>query len=436
MGTTDGRPELTTRLIVLLTVGSGLSVASNYYIQPLLPALADGFGVSSSVVGLLVTVSQVGYVAGLALVVPLGDLVERRRLLTVVCLLTAAGLALVSAAPGLAVLFAAVALVGVTSVAAQIFVPLTADLAPPPQRGKVLGTVMAGLLIGILLARTLAGVVAELAGWRAVYGLAALSMLALAYACRRALPLVPPATRSSYPALLASVVALYREEPVLRRRGLYGALGFAGFATLWTSLAFLLHDTYGYGEAAVGLFGLLGVAGALAAQFAGRLADRGWAPVTTIGFFAAVAVSWVVLAAGERSLAAVVVGIVLLDLGANGAHISNQREVYRLRPEARSRLTTGYMCVNFTGGVVGSATSATVYDLGGWTAVCAGGLGFSLLAMVAWLTEARWPLRRMCHAPASAVPSHPQLPQLPQLPPTSRADGPSVTSMPSPARKD
>jgi predicted MFS family arabinose efflux permease len=394
----NGRPELTRRLVALLTVGSGLSVAANYYAHPLLPELADGFDVGSSVVGLLVTVSQVGFVAGLALVVPLGDLVERRRLLIRLCLLTAVGLALAAAAPGLTLLFPAVALVGVTSVAAQVFVPLAADLAPPAQRGKALGTVMGGVLVGILLARTLAGVVAELAGWRAVYGLAALSMLVLAGLCRRELPEVPPATRTSYRALLASVVALYRAEPVLRRRGLYGALGFAGFSTLWTSVAFLLHDEYGYGEAMVGLFGLLGVAGALAAQFAGRLADRGWTPVATLGFFALVAVSWVVLAAGERSLAAVVVGIVLLDLGANGAHISNQSEVYRLRPEARSRMTTGYMCVNFTGGVVGSASSAAFYDLGGWTAVCAAGLGFSLVAMVAWLTEARWPLRRMRHA--------------------------------------
>lgn len=393
----DRRPALTTRLLALLTVGTGLAVASNYYIQPLLPELADGFGVASSTVGLLVTISQIGYVVGLALLVPLGDLVERRLLLTTTCLLTGAGLALVAVAPGLAVLFPAIALVGLTSVAAQIFVPLTADLAPAPQRGTALGTVMGGLLIGVLLARTLSGVVAELAGWRAVYVLAALSMLVLGLLCRRRLPLVRPATETSYPALLASVVALYREEPVLRRRGLYGALGFAGFSTLWTSLAFLLDDVYGYGEAAVGLFGLLGVAGALAAQSAGRLADRGWAPVTTVGFFATVAMSWVVLAAGERSLAAVVIGIVVLDFGVNGAHISNQSEVYRLRPEARSRLTTGYMCVNFTGGVVGSATSAAVYDLGGWTAVCAVGLGFSLLSLAAWLTEARWPLRRMVH---------------------------------------
>lgn len=395
------RPELTSRLVALLTVGSGLAVASNYYIQPLLPELSDELGVSSATVGLLVTVSQIGYVAGLALLVPLGDLVERRRLLTRVCLLTGVGLAVVAAAPGLPVLFPAVALVGVTSVAAQIFVPLAADLARPEQRGKALGTVMAGLLLGVLLARTLAGLIAEVAGWRAVFVVAALSMLALAWFCRRDLPRVEPSARSSYPELLASVVALYREEPVLRRRGVYGALGFVSFSTLWTSLAFLLDDVYGYGEAAIGLFGLLGVAGALAAQFAGRVADRGWARVATLGFFVVVAVSWVLLAAGERSLAAVVVGIVLLDLGIQGAHISNQSEIYRLRPEARSRLTTGYMVVNFTGGVIGSATSATVYEAGGWTAVCVVGMVASTLALVAWLTEARWPLRRMRHEPDS-----------------------------------
>jgi predicted MFS family arabinose efflux permease len=397
---TETRPALTTRLVVLMAVGSGLSVASNYYVQPLLPDLGDEFGVRSSTVGLLVTVSQVGYVAGLALVVPLGDLVERRRLLTWMTALTAGGLALMAAAPTLALLFPAVALVGVTSVAAQIFVPLSADLARPEQRGRAVGTVMAGLLIGILMARTLAGLISDLAGWRAVYVVAALSMLALSLVSRRRLPAVEPSATTSYRSLLRSVFTLYREEPVLRRRGLYGALGFASFSTLWTSVAFLLDDAYGYGEATVGLFGLLGVAGAAAAQFAGRVADAGWARVSTLGFFVALALSWVVLAGGEHSLAALIVGIVVLDLAVQGAHISNQSEVYRLRPEARSRLTTAYMCVNFTGGVVGSASSAAVYDAGGWSAVCAVGLGFSAVALALWLTEARWPLRRMRGDPA------------------------------------
>jgi predicted MFS family arabinose efflux permease len=399
------RPRLTTRLVALMAVGSGLSVASNYYVQPLLPELGDAFDVSSSVVSLLVTVSQLGYVAGLALVVPLGDLVERRRLLTLVTALTAGGLALIAAAPSLALLFPAVALVGITSVAAQIFVPLSADLAEPDQRGKAVGTVMAGLLVGILLARTLAGLVAALAGWRAVYVVAALAMLGLSAVSWRELPVVTPSASASttYPSLLRSVVTLYREEPVLRRRGLYGALGFASFATLWTSLAFLLDDTYGYGEATVGLFGLLGVAGALAAQFAGRIADSGWARVSTLGFFVTLAVSWAVLAAGSHSLVALVLGIVLLDLAVQGAHISNQSEVYRLRPEARSRLTTAYMCVNFMGGVVGSASSAAVYGIGGWPLVCATGAGFSALALAVWATEARWPLRRMRHPPLTVA---------------------------------
>lgn len=394
---TPTRPALTTRLVVLLAVGSGLSVASNYYVQPLLPDLADEFGVGSSVVGLLVTVSQVGFVAGLALLVPLGDLVERRRLLTAVTALTAAGLSLMAVAPGLAVLFSAAALVGVTSVAAQIFVALAADLARPEQRGKAVGTVMGGLLVGVLSARTVAGLVAEVAGWRAVYALAALSMLALAAVARRELPPVTPSARTSYPSLLASVLTLYREEPVLRRRGLYGALGFASFSTLWTSIAFLLDDAYGYSEAQVGLFGLLGVAGAVAAQFVGRLADTGWARVSTLGFLVTLAVSWAVLARGEGSLPSLVVGVLLLDLAVQGAHISNQSEVYRLRPEARSRLTTAYMCLTFTGGVVGSATSAAVYGVGGWSAVCAVGAGSAALALALWLTEARWPLRRMRH---------------------------------------
>jgi predicted MFS family arabinose efflux permease len=288
-------------------------------------------------------------------------------------------------------------------------VALTADLAPPERRGKAVGTVMAGLLIGILLARTLSGVVADVAGWRAVFVLASLTMVGLTVACRRGLQPVPPTSDVSYRVLLASIVTLYREEPVLRRRGFYGALGFAGFATLWTSLAFLLDDAYGYGEAKVGLFGLLGAAGAGAAQLAGRVADTGWARVSTAVFFVIVLVSWAILAAGEHSLAWLIAGVVLLDLAAQGAHISNQSEVYRLRPEARSRITTAYMSVTFTGGVVGSASSAALYSWGGWSAVCWSGAVFSTLALALWLTEARWPLRRMRH-PTSTTPSVPSTP--------------------------
>ena len=394
----DGsRPVLTTALVALMAVGSGLSVACNYYVQPLLPELSDEFGASSSVVGLLVTVSQLGYVVGLALLVPLGDRVERRRLVTLVTALTAGGLLALAAAPSLAVVYPLVALIGVTSVAAQIYVALAADLAPSDQRGRVVGTVMAGLLIGILLARTMAGLVASVWGWRAVYVVAGSSMLALAALSRRWLPRVEPSVRTPYRALLASILVLYREEPVLRRRGVYGALGFASFSALWTSAAFMLNDAYGYDEATIGLFALLGVAGALAARFAGRVADAGWARVATLGFFVALAASWAVLVPADRSVAALVVGIVVLDFAVQGAHISNQSEVYRLRPDARSRLTTAYMCVNFAGGVVGSASSAAVYGWGGWTAVCAVGGTFSALALGLWATEARWPLSRMRH---------------------------------------
>jgi predicted MFS family arabinose efflux permease len=385
-----------------MAVGSGLSVACNYYVQPLLPELSDDFDATSALVGLLVTVSQLGYVAGLALLVPLGDRVERRGLVTRITALTAGGLLVIAAAPALAVLFPAVALVGVTSVGAQVYVALAADLARPEQRGRAVGTVMAGLLVGILLARTMAGLVASVLGWRAVYVVAGLTMLALAAVSRRLLPRVEPSVRTPYRELLASIVVLYREEPVLRRRGLYGALGFASFSTLWTSAAFMLDDAYGYDEATIGLFALLGVAGAVAAQFAGRVADAGWARVSTVGFFLTLAASWAILVPADRSVAALVVGVVLLDLAVQGAHISNQSEVYRLRSDARSRLTTAYMCVNFAGGVVGSASSAVVYGRGGWTAVCAVGGVFAALALALWGTEARWPLRRMRHTAAAS----------------------------------
>lgn len=389
-GTTPGTsgtasPTIGRARTLLLAVLCGAAVANIYYAQPLLHTIGAAFGVGDGTAGLLVTASQVGYAVALALLVPLGDLLERRRLVTGLLAASAVVLALAAAAPGFGLLAAAVALVGVTSAVAQIAVPLAASLAGDHERGQVVGTVMSGLLIGILGARTVAGFVAEAGGWRWVFGAAAGVMLVLAVVVRLGLPLVPPTEATTYPRLLGTVLELVRDEPELRRRMALGAVGMGCFTILWTSIDFLLSaPPYGYGPAVVGLFGLAGLAGAAMAVLAGRLADRGHQRlVVTLGLVV-LAASWVLLGFGGVSLVALIAGVVVLDLCQQALQISHQSVVYALAPQARSRVTTAYMVSAFAGGTLASAATAVVYPAGGWTGVCVLGGVIALVGVGVW----------------------------------------------------
>jgi predicted MFS family arabinose efflux permease len=377
-------------LVLLLATGCGTAAANLYYAQPLLHTLGRALHVSDATAGLLITISQLGYVIGLALLVPLGDLHERRRLITTTLLLTAAGMALAAAAPSFAVLGAAMAVVGVSSVVAQIIVPMSSSLSSEAERGQVVGTVMSGLLVGILLARTVSGLIAATFGWRTVFWFAAAAMVTLAATLRRALPRIPPTTELSYADLLRSVARLIGDEPVLRQRMLVGALDFGCFSTLWTALAFLLSGSpYHYGNAVIGLFGLVGVVGAVAASAAGRLADRGRNGRATTTTIVIMLVSWIILGFGGHSVVALIVGIAVLDLGVQGLHISNQSAIYALAPEARSRLTTAYMVAYFLGGALLSAITSSLYASDGWSAVCLLGGGTAAVALAVWaITQA------------------------------------------------
>jgi predicted MFS family arabinose efflux permease len=375
-------------LVLLLAVACGAAAANLYYAQPLLHTLGRVLGVSEGTAGLLITVTQIGYVLGLSLLVPLGDLLERRRMITVTLALTALALVAAALAPSFAVFAVAVGVAGVSSAIAQVIVPLSSSLAAEHERGRVVGTVMSGLLIGILVARTVSGLLAAALGWRAVFWVAAGVMLVLATVLRRALSEVPPATEMSYRGLLRSVLTLVREEPVLRLRMLIGALGFGCFSALWTSLAFLLAGPpYNYGNAVIGLFGLAGLAGAGAATVVGRLADRGHGARATSIAGILLLLSWGVLEAGRTAVIALLAGIVLLDLGVQGAHISNQSAIYALRPEARSRLTTAYMVACFLGGAALSALSSSMYGSSGWSGVCVLGAVSSGLLLVIWVAS-------------------------------------------------
>jgi MFS family permease len=249
---------------------------------------------------------------------------------------------------------------------------------------------MSGLLIGILGARIVAGAAAELGGLRLIFALGAGTMLVIAVLLHRALPRIPATTDLPYRRVLASVLALVRDEPVLRQRMALGALQMASFTMLWTAVAFLLGGPpYHYGEAVIGLFGLAGVAGALIAPVAGRLADRGRGRVALSAFLVAILAGWGLLAAGESSLAALIAGIVVLDLGVQGSQISNQSTIYTLAPEARSRITTAYMVALFGGGVAGSLLAAGVYGAAGWGATCALGAALAATAIVVWALSER-----------------------------------------------
>lgn len=383
-------PSLSRWLVLLMAFATGVAVASNYYNQPLLQTLAEEFGLSYSRAGVLVTTAQVSYGLGLLLLVPLGDLWERRGLIVGMTLLIAGGLLLSAFAPNFAVLLAGTALAGAFSAVAQVLVPFAATLASPAERGRVVGTLMSGLLLGILLARTVAGSLSALSGWRSVYLVAAAVMAVTALALWFALPRYRHTERISYPRLLLSVASLFREESELRLRTLLGALSFALFAMFWTPLAFLLSaEPYGYSDGVIGLFGVVGAIGALAANLAGRMADRGrGAQATTLGLVV-LALSWLPLGGGGSSLVALLIGVVLLDLAVQLTHVSNMNQVYRLRPEARSRINAGYMTGYFAGGALGSLASAALYEAFGWAAVCSAGVTLSLVALGVWLALGR-----------------------------------------------
>ncbi|MFT2019845.1 MFS transporter [Streptomyces sp. 796.1] len=373
-------------LLLLMSVAAGLSVAGNYFAQPLLDTIGDDLGIGSSLTALVVTVAQVGYGLGLVLLVPLGDLVERRRLAVGLTAATALFLTVTATADGGALLLLGTALTGFVSVAAQIVVAYAATLAAPHERGRTVGTVMSGLVLGILLARTAAGLLADLGGWRTVYWVNAALMALLAVLLWICLPALRPTTDLRYPALLRSTAALLRQESVVRRRSAIGALTFGSFSVLWTSMAFLLSGAeYGWSDSAIGLLGLAGAAGSLAAGVSGRLADRGLAPrVSRIGTLLLL-LSWGPLAAagggGGWGVAALLVGVLVLDLAVQGVHISNQNLVYAVRPEARNRLNSAYMTSYFVGGAVGSALTSAVWAAGGWPATCAAGAALAAGAL-------------------------------------------------------
>jgi len=386
------RTGVSTSLAWLFAIASGLSVANVYYAQPLLDALARDFGISHAAVGGVITATQMGCALALLFLVPLGDRVDRRRLMAMQMLALTFALVAVGMAQSTLALLAGMLAVGLLGTAmTQGLIAYAASAAAPHEQGRVVGTAQGGVFIGLLLARVFAGGVSDLAGWRGVYFCAALLMLGIAIPLWRRLPILPPASRTlSYPRLLASMLTLLRQEKVLQVRGMLALLMFAAFNIFWSALVLPLSaPPYNFSYTLIGSFGLAGVVGALAAARAGQWADRGYARQTGGLALLVLLLAWWPLSLMDVSLWALVMGIVLLDLGGQALHVTNQSLIFRTRPDAHSRLVGLYMMFYAVGSGLGAISTTVTYARFGWQGVCTLGASVSLLALVFWWVTQR-----------------------------------------------
>lgn len=385
---TPGSHTLTRGLVLLFAFCCGAIVANIYYAQPIIEMIAPDIGLSSTAASLIVSLTQIGYAFGLFFLVPLGDLLENRRLMLLTTML--AILSLLGAAfaqqPNLFLVVSL--LVGFSSVSVQMLIPLAAHLAPEETRGRVVGSIMGGLLLGILLARPLSSLVADHFGWRAVFGAAAVVMLGISLVLATTIPKRIPDHRASYGQLLFSLWTLLRRQPVLRQRAFYQACMFATFSLFWTAVPLELSRNHGLSQSQIALFALVGAIGAFAAPISGRLADAGHTRIATLGALLLGALSFLPAlihpAFGVIGLA--VTGVVL-DFCVQMNMVLGQRTVYALDAASRSRLNALYMTSIFVGGAIGSSIASPLFDHGGWTWVLIAGTALPLIALLAFLKD-------------------------------------------------
>lgn len=377
-------PVLSSRMIFLFSLTSALAVANVYSAQPLLESIAASLQVSTGTIGTVVTATQSGYALGLVFLVPLGDCVNRKKLVIIQLLLSVLALITAAVAPDLMTLLCAMLLVGLMAVVTQLMVAWAAMLASPEQRGQVVGSVTSGIVIGILLARFVSGMIADLAGWRAVYLTAACLLLLISLILAKVLPATAGQTqRTSYPHLLLSVFRLFLTEPQLRRRGILALLIFAAFSMLWSSMVLPL-TALSLSHTQTGMFGLAGLAGALAASRAGAWADLGLGQRATGLALALLTFSWLPIAALQTSLLLLIFGVILLDFAVQTVHVINQSLIVAARPEAASRLVGAYMCFYSLGSALGAIAATQLYTHWGWQAVCYAGAAVSASAFLCW----------------------------------------------------
>lgn len=388
----DANAALPRDLVLLLASGAGFAVAALYYSQPMLGVLGADLGAGAHGIGWVPTLTQLGYALGIFFLAPLGDRIDRKRMILAKAAALMLALLLAASASSMALLLVASLAIGVSATMAQDIVPAAATLAPAAHRGKVVGTVMTGLLLGILLSRVVSGFVAEHFSWRTMFVAAAMSVAAIGLAAWRRLPRFEPTTELAYGALLASLARLWRQHGPLRRAAIAQGLLSVGFSAFWSTLAVMLHAApFHLGSAAAGAYGLAGAAGALAAPLAGRLADRrGPELVTRLGaglaLFAFLAMAVLSDLPVQARLAVLAVGAVCFDLGVQASLIAHQTIIYGIDPGARSRLNAVLMVSMFIGMALGSALASALLAQWGWPAV----MGASALAALAALGVRAW----------------------------------------------
>ncbi|WP_145649834.1 MFS transporter [Pseudoduganella lurida] len=381
-------------MVWLMATATGLIVANLYYAQPLVGPISRATGLDPGAAGLIVTLTQMGYCLGMLFIVPLGDLVENRKLIVTALLGTACAL-LAAAFSSNAILFLAAAFcIGLGSVAAQIIVPFASHLARPERRGQVVGTVVSGLLMGIMLARPVSSLVTDALGWHAIFVMSAIGTAALAFVLKSRLPLREPDHTSTYPALLATLWHLLRTTPILRRRAAYQFCMFGAFSLFWTTVPLILaSEPFHLSQTGIAIFALAGVAGAIASPLAGRRADQGKSRSTTAIALVAgiVAFAAPLLLSGGRvfELGLLVAASIVLDAGVSASLVVGQRAIYALGADVRSRLNGLYMAIFFLGGALGSSLGGWMMAHHGWPGVLLTGLLFPLTGLAVFLTEPR-----------------------------------------------
>ena len=379
-----------------LGLACAVGVSSIYFNQPLLSEMAKTFHSRPDHIGFVAVATQVGYALGLLTFVPMGDVLERRSLMMRMFAAVSVALLLLAVAPSLFWVILASVLVGLFASVTHIVLPIAPDLVDDRQRGRAIGIVMTGLLMGVLLARTFAGWVSKIHGWRWVFVAAAVLNAAFVPLLWRKMRRLPPKEDLRYTDAMISLWTLFRTEPLLREASIVGALMFASFSCFWTNLAFLLDTHYQMGPGVAGSFGIVGAAGALVASVAGRLADRhGTRWVASVGLATltfSYLLMWSAVAIPMSTVghvAALVLGVVILDVGAQMTQISNQTRIFGLVASARSRLNTVYMVLYFAGAAVGSWLSTLAWAHWGWNGVCLLALGFMALAALRHITGIR-----------------------------------------------
>ena len=378
--------DLSNWLVFLMAFAIGVTIASNYYAQPLLHSITHDLNIAVEHAGSIIMAAQFSYAVGLLFITPLGDKFERKHLIIILMVLSTCGLIVSALSKNLWMLIVGTSMTGLFSTVAQVLIPFAATLVKPEQRGKIVGTLMSGMLLGILLGRAFAGAISTIADWHYVYWIATGIMVIVTLLLWSSLPTYRNTININYFQLLWSISSLYKQEPILRIRSLLAVISFALFSLLWTPLAFLLsNDPYHYSDFIIGLFGIAGAAGALGSPIVGRLSDKGkgWL-ATTIGL-CLLLLSWLPLSFAQYSIIALILGVVILDFSVQVTHVSNMSAIYQIRPEARSRMNTGYMVCYFIGGMLGSVGSTYLFSHYGWIAIVLSGTILGLMGIICWL---------------------------------------------------